>query len=58
MAVVRPLPFTTCRREVEWILFGLATLIGTARDLITLIRFILDDLLSLFLDERNFCLLL
>ena len=33
VAVVIPLPSTTCRREVEWILFGLATLIGTSGEL-------------------------
>ena len=57
VAVVKPLPFTTCWHEVECIKFGFATLIGTTCDVFTLFCFILDELLSLFLDKRNLLML-
>ena len=58
VAVIIPLPFTTCLREVEWIdlLFKiesvlLTTFIGTAGVSFTFVRLDLFDLLSLFFGE-------
>ncbi len=67
MADCLPLPFTTCRREVEWIMrvvqFSLYLLffdafIGTMFVLSAFFRFNLGELLSLSLDEQILGLLL
>ena len=52
VAVIIPLSFTTCRREVEWIFLFVTTLIGTVCELFALFRLFLGDLLSLSLDEQ------
>ena len=65
MADCLPLPFTTCRREVEWIMrvvqFSLYLLffdafIGTMFVLSAFFRFNLGELLSLSLDKQTLVL--
>jgi len=52
VAVIIPLPFTTCWREVEWMFLFVTTFIGTVCELFALFRLFLGDLLSLSLDEQ------